>query len=263
MSNRDARREFWEQRSHMGAFSGTNDIWLNEIENRVLGEMVPEGSRVLDAGCGRGELLVRLVKRKGCTGVGVDFSQGMLREARMLADREGVGEQLTFHIRELPGACLEEFGSFDCAVTKRCIINLMGEEQEKGVREILDVVKPRGAYLMMEMCGEGLAEVNEWRGRLGLEPIAQPWHNEYLSRDVVGAWSEAWSAAGVARVEAALAPASTYYLASRVLYARLAADEGVEPDYTHRVNEIAAALPSVGDFGYSRLWVWRRLAWEQ
>ncbi len=39
----------------------------------LIAEMVPAGSRVLDLGCGRGELLALLRDRKGCTGYGVEI----------------------------------------------------------------------------------------------------------------------------------------------------------------------------------------------
>jgi methionine biosynthesis protein MetW len=39
----------------------------------VIAGLVPAGSRVLDLGCGRGELLARLVQQQGCTGYGIDL----------------------------------------------------------------------------------------------------------------------------------------------------------------------------------------------
>lgn len=38
----------------------------------VIADLIPEGSRVLDLGCGNGDLL-RLLMEKGCTGTGVDL----------------------------------------------------------------------------------------------------------------------------------------------------------------------------------------------
>jgi methionine biosynthesis protein MetW len=39
----------------------------------VIASLVPEGSRVLDLGCGTGELLAYLRDHKGCTGYGVEI----------------------------------------------------------------------------------------------------------------------------------------------------------------------------------------------
>ena len=39
----------------------------------VIADLVPAGSRVLDLGCGDGELLALLRDRKGCSGYGIEF----------------------------------------------------------------------------------------------------------------------------------------------------------------------------------------------
>lgn len=38
----------------------------------LVADLIPEGSRVLDLGCGSGSLLAYLIDHKGCTGTGVD-----------------------------------------------------------------------------------------------------------------------------------------------------------------------------------------------
>lgn len=41
----------------------------------VVADLVPPGSRVLDLGCGRGELLSHLEQARGCTGTGVEIDE--------------------------------------------------------------------------------------------------------------------------------------------------------------------------------------------
>lgn len=41
----------------------------------LVAGLVPEGSRVLDLGCGDGELLAELIAGRGCTGWGVELSE--------------------------------------------------------------------------------------------------------------------------------------------------------------------------------------------
>ena len=40
---------------------------------QLIYDWIPEGSRVLDLGCGDGELLAALVEHKNCTGYGVEI----------------------------------------------------------------------------------------------------------------------------------------------------------------------------------------------
>jgi methionine biosynthesis protein MetW len=39
----------------------------------IIADLVPQGARVLDLGCGNGELLALLQRRKGCTGYGIEI----------------------------------------------------------------------------------------------------------------------------------------------------------------------------------------------
>ncbi|HMY09588.1 MAG TPA: methionine biosynthesis protein MetW, partial [Marmoricola sp.] len=53
---------------------------------QVVATLVQPGSRVLDLGCGTGELLAYLAKSHGCTGTGVDTDP----ESLIAAIRHGV-----------------------------------------------------------------------------------------------------------------------------------------------------------------------------
>ena len=45
----------------------------------IIAGLVPAGSRVLDLGCGNGELLAHLQQHKGCRGYGIEFDDANLR----------------------------------------------------------------------------------------------------------------------------------------------------------------------------------------
>src|SRR5678815_696867 len=53
--------------------------FFHEEDLRYLKFLIPEGARVLELGCGTGELLAAL---RPSFGVGVDFSNGMIAQAR-------------------------------------------------------------------------------------------------------------------------------------------------------------------------------------
>jgi methionine biosynthesis protein MetW len=42
----------------------------------LIAELVPTGSRVLDLGCGTGELLAHLIAHRGCSGYGIEIADG-------------------------------------------------------------------------------------------------------------------------------------------------------------------------------------------
>lgn len=41
----------------------------------IIGDIIEKGSKVLDLGCGEGDLLKMLVEQKNCTGVGIEINQ--------------------------------------------------------------------------------------------------------------------------------------------------------------------------------------------
>jgi SAM-dependent methyltransferase len=77
--------------------------FFHEEDLRFLKFLIPEGARVLELGCGTGDLLSKL---KPSFGVGVDFSEGMIAEARRahphLSYFAGDIEDRAF-LRTLPG----------------------------------------------------------------------------------------------------------------------------------------------------------------
>jgi methionine biosynthesis protein MetW len=52
--------------------TGAPDYSAQAIE--IIARLVPQGARVLDLGCGNGDMLAYLQRHKGCTGYGVELS---------------------------------------------------------------------------------------------------------------------------------------------------------------------------------------------
>ncbi len=245
--------EFWNARAELSETSGSNDFILKRIETRVILERIRPGSTVLDIGCGNGDALIQLAINNNCTGLGIDFAPDMIKAAKAACRAAHLGERLQFEEGHVPGL-RPGLGEFDFVLTERCLINLDDAgSQQQAFREIMQHVNLGGVYLMIEDSYDGLMRLNTMRQKLDLEPIAPPWHNVFLHEAYVAKWADDQY------ILEEFAPfTSTYYFLSRVIYASLARDKGEELKYDSDINLLALKLPSIGDMGAVRLWVWRR-----
>ena len=82
-----------------------------------LVELLPlaAGGRVLDAGCGGGEFLLRVVDKHAVEGVGVDRDPRCIQTARERAESRGLANRCAFHEAEM-GAFTAPPGSFEAAI---------------------------------------------------------------------------------------------------------------------------------------------------
>ena len=106
------------------------------------------GDRVLDVGCGRGELLIRIAERTGAGGLGVDASEAQIDVARAQAAARAPGEHLVFEARDAATmvAPAETFAAAACVGSSHALGGL-----EPALARLRDLVRP-GGYLVL---GEG------------------------------------------------------------------------------------------------------------
>ena len=78
---------------HLPIMNPLSSAALDRLVERVA---LAPGSRVLDVGCGKGEFLLRLARRYGIRGVGVDLSPFCIEEARKRATAAPGGETVSF-----------------------------------------------------------------------------------------------------------------------------------------------------------------------
>jgi cyclopropane fatty-acyl-phospholipid synthase-like methyltransferase len=249
-------RKFWNSRAEFGHVSGSNDFIIKDIETKEIFNEIRPNSRILEVGCGNGETLIRLAKEKNCSGLGIDFSPDMISLANKNAKKAGVEDKVTFKIGQAPG--IGKLGKFDYALSQRCLGNLTCvEDQRKTVENIMKNLESRGAYIMVEDCIQGHNKLNEIRKNMGMEPIGIYWFNLFFDANEVANWGsdDFFLESGPKSL------GSTYYLLSRVIYAKLEHDKGTKPEdlkYDSDINMLAYKIPNIGDLGAPSLWIWRK-----
>jgi len=119
--------------------------------------------RVLDLGCGTGTLVV-LLKRKypAAEIVGLDPDPKALRRAKKKVRRAGVAVQLDEGFADqLP----YDEGTFDRVLSSFMFHHLEDQDREKMLREVLRVLKPAGAFHLLDFAGGEDRAPGPW-GRL-------------------------------------------------------------------------------------------------
>ena len=178
--------EEWTTTEHALRYLALADDYPHRAEGEAaLLEQVPgDARRVLDLGTGGGRLLGLLSRhRPGIRGVGLDFSEPMLRAARERFDDDPRVELVEHDLSEpLPG---EALGSFDVVVSSFAIHHLEHERKRSLYGEVFGLLEPGGVFANLEhvaspsrraheaffaAIGEPLEEEDPSDRLLGVEP---------------------------------------------------------------------------------------------
>ncbi|MDA1129133.1 MAG: class I SAM-dependent methyltransferase [Chloroflexi bacterium] len=114
------------------------------VEKMIEAQQVPPGAKVLDIGCGPGELSLNLLK-KGYDVWAVDISQSMVDEAVAVVNTNGYPEWKQAHVGDIEGIEFQD-ESFDVVVAAGVIEYQKDDENSLG--EMRRVLKPDGYMIL-------------------------------------------------------------------------------------------------------------------
>lgn len=165
--------DYWNE----PAVESMYDKNLLNAEIELIRKHIPEGAKILDAGCGEAEGTLVYSLIPGTTVHAVDFSETRLQKAReRLAGRQNVTCKQVDFLGEY-----EMDYDYDVVISQRFLINLMEWKlQQQVLLDLTSRLKRGGRLLMLEGSQQGVDSLNEFRAALGLEPIPVKWHNLFF-----------------------------------------------------------------------------------
>jgi ubiquinone/menaquinone biosynthesis C-methylase UbiE len=131
-------------------------VWLLSLGKQAIREatielaQIKSGDRVLDVGCGTGDLTMAAKTLAGPTGqvVGTDASPKMIDMARRKATRAGV--EVTFQTDLIENMTFPD-NQFDVVLSSLMMHHLPDDLKRAGIAEIYRVLKPGGRLLIVDM----------------------------------------------------------------------------------------------------------------
>ena len=249
--NKENIKDFWENQAavHKESIESTTpDKVYKELEIRSIAKYIPEGASLLDVGCGNGISTLEFVRKKKVKATGVDYSEGMIKYARINGERSELDDVEFFQSDVLDLSNVDN--TFDCVVTERSLINLETFDlQKEAILNIHSKLSDNGTFVMCENTVQGMNKINELRETVNLYSIPIRWHNLYFDEDKLIPFLEKHFE--IVTIDPF---ASTYYIASRVFNAALT-PEGQEPSFDSPINALSVNLPSIGDYCPVRIFV--------
>jgi SAM-dependent methyltransferase len=127
------------------------DIWALGSWPAVIAEMLdarglPRSTRVLDLGCGKGAVGIRLARDLGFAVLGVDLFEPFIREARERGRREGVDDRCEFRVADARDLLMSG-AAFD-VVTWAALGGALGSF-DRCVGQLRRIVRPDG-YIVID-----------------------------------------------------------------------------------------------------------------
>ncbi len=112
-----------------------------------VASVVPTGARVLEVGCGPGQLSTRLARRHDLDVTGLDLDPAMIERATANAERPGGGRRPSFLVGDVASLAFPD-GSFDAVVSTLSMHHWT--DPATGLTEIGRVLRPGAPALVWD-----------------------------------------------------------------------------------------------------------------
>lgn len=165
MKTNDITKQTYNDRRVVRAFADYNKI--SELGHKQLDDflqLIPEGGRILDLGCGPGWHAI-VIAEKGYSVVGLDYSTEMIRVARNQAGSNLVTEWVAGDMLELED--LFEENSFEAAWARASLLHIKKEDIDRVLTGIRHVCVKGGVVMISLKQGEGMVRIKD--EKFGLE----------------------------------------------------------------------------------------------
>jgi demethylmenaquinone methyltransferase/2-methoxy-6-polyprenyl-1,4-benzoquinol methylase len=121
---------------------------VRAAKETVAGE-VPKGSRVLEIGCGTGEL-AGLIIRRGATVEGFDLSPSMIRTATERIQTENLAKRFSVSRMGVDGMDRFQNDQFDTVVSTLVFSELSDDERRFALKHAKRILKPGGMIIIAD-----------------------------------------------------------------------------------------------------------------
>jgi ubiquinone/menaquinone biosynthesis C-methylase UbiE len=152
-------------------------LWvINTPYRRILAAAgITAQDRVLDLGCGIGNILIALAERIDFIhpAAGVDVSRDLIRMGEQAIARAGLRDRIGLQVAPATRLPFED-GAFDVVITSHVLKHLDDEALLASFHEVARVLRPGGRFLLWEFEKSPRSAILFWSARLtGLPPPFQ------------------------------------------------------------------------------------------
>lgn len=249
-------RNLYASEAEKHGLEGTStiqDARTRRLEIEALRRYVTDGMKALEIGCGNGYVAEELARTVNIDLDAFDVSPEMIALAQR-RNLDGSLGRVRFYRDDVMTFTVPV--RYQLVFSVRCIQNLATwRDQKVALSRIMGALEDGGRYLMLEGFWTGLNNLNAARTEVGLEPIAESWHNRFFEEVPTTEFVESLGCRLIKQDRFL----SGYYFGSRVLLPALT-PSGRPVTSESILNDFFVGLPPVGDFAPMKILVFQRHA---